>query len=207
MQSMVSLIPKDEKFYEMFNGIAENIHAGALLLSEMFQNLAKSAEYAGKIKDVEHKGDAMTHNLITKLNQTFITPFDREDIHSLTSKLDDVLDLIDAVASRFGIFKLTNVTPHASHLMDLVCQSTKELVKAVRALKVHNSVLEHCVEVNRLEHVTDEIFREALANLFENEKDPIALIKYKEVYEALEQATDRCEDVANILEAIVVKNA
>ena len=203
----MSLIPKDEKFYEMFNAIAENIHAGALLLSEMFQNLEKGAEYALKIKDVEHKGDTMTHNLFTKLNQTFITPFDREDIHSLTSKLDDVLDLIDAVASRFGIFKLTNVTPHASRLMEFVCQSTRELVKAVGALKVHNSVLEHCIEINRLEHVTDEVFRDALANLFENEKDPIALIKYKEVYEALEEATDRCEDVANILEAIVVKNA
>ena len=207
MLAMFNLIPKDEKFYEMFNTIAENIHAGALLLSEMFQNLENTAEYRGKIKDVEHRGDTMTHNLITKLNQTFITPFDREDIHSLTSKLDDVLDLIDGVASRFGIFKITHVTHHASRLMELVCQSTKELVKAVAALNVHNSVLEHCVEINRLEHVTDEVFRDALGNLFENEKDPIALIKYKEVYEALEEATDRCEDVANILEAIVVKNA
>lgn len=203
----MSLIPRNEKFYEMFNSIAENIHSGALLLAEMFQHLEKSREYTAKIKDVEHKGDAMTHNLITKLNQTFITPFDREDIHSLTSKLDDVIDLIDAVASRFGIFKITHITPEASRLIELVCRSTQELVRAIGALKVHNNVLAHCIEINRLEHETDEIFREALANLFENERDPISLIKYKEIYEALEQATDRCEDVANILEAIVVKNA
>jgi hypothetical protein len=204
---MAGWIPKEQKFFDLFNTIAENIHAGATLLSEMFQNLQNSAEYARRIKEIEHRGDAMTHNLITKLNQTFITPFDREDIHSLTSKLDDVLDLIDAVASRFGIFKITHITPQASRLMALVCDSTQELIKAVRALKVHNSVLDHCIEINRLEHATDEVFRSALATLFENEKDPIALIKYKEIYEALEQATDRCADVANILEAIVVKNA
>ena len=150
----------------------------------------------------------MIHNVLTKLNQTFITPLDREDIYRLASSLDDVLDFVYAAGVRLVMYKISSAPPAASQLAEIIVKQTGQLMNAVTRLeKKHGRVLEHCVEINRLENEADQIARVAIAALFEKEKDPIALIKLKELYEVLETATDKAEDAANVLEAVVLKSA
>lgn len=204
---MFNLIPKEEKFFDMFEEAAQNIHEGSRLLMEMMENYTDVEERAKKIQTVEHQGDTITHNIIRKLNQTFITPIDREDIYSLSGSLDDVLDYIEAVSDRMVVFKIKQPTPEAVKLSRIIFESAQELVKAVLQLKSMKQIYGHCVEVNRLENEADRITRDAIARLFEEVKDPIEVIKWKEIYENLEIATDRCEDVANILERIVLKHS
>ena len=160
-----------------------------------------------RIKDLEHRGDEMTHNLLRKLNQTFITPFDREDIHRLASSIDDVLDFVNAASDRMVLYKIQNPPAAAVELAALIVRQGEEIAKAVSLLESSKGVMEHCVEVNRLEDEADRICRAAIAHLFDVEKDPITLIKFKELYEALETATDKAEDAANVLEAVVLKSA
>ena len=161
-----------------------------------------------QLKDIEHRGDDMTHNILTKLNQTFITPFDREDIYRLASSLDDVLDFIYAAGVRLIMYKITSVPPAASLLAGIVVKQADQLTDALARLgKKHDNVLENCVEINRLENEADGVARAAIAVLFEKEKDPISLIKLKELYEVLETATDKAEDAANVLEGVVLKSA
>jgi predicted phosphate transport protein (TIGR00153 family) len=149
----------------------------------------------------------MTHNIIRMLNQTFITPFDREDIHRLSSSLDDVLDFVNAAAVRMTLYRIINPPPAAADLATLIVTQAEELSKAVAVLEENQKVLDHCVEVNRLENEADRVSRKAIAELFEHEKDPIQLIKLKELYEVLETATDKAEDAANVLEAVALKSA
>jgi uncharacterized protein len=204
---MVRIIPRETKFFEIFEQMATNVTEGARVLRGLLQNFDNVEAQVQKIKEIEHRGDDMTHAVITKLNQTFITPFDREDIHRLASSLDDVLDLVNAAGQRLVLYKISGATPAAVELAGLIVRQSEELTKAVSLLEKNKHVLEHCVEINRLEDEADSVCRAAIANLFENERDPIALIKMKELYEVLEMATDKAEDAANVLEAVVLKSA
>jgi uncharacterized protein len=206
---MFGLIPKEEKFFNLFKQMTINIIEGARLLKEMLDNFENPAESQRKIKDLEHKGDSITHEIIQKLNKTFITPLDREDIYSLASKLDDILDLIDASSQRVIMYNVESIPPEAKSLGFIILQSCQAVDKAVSMLgkRTNEKIFEACVEINALENEADRVSREAISRLFDEEKDPIQLIKWKEIYETLERATDKCEDAANILESVVVKNA
>jgi hypothetical protein len=201
------LIPKEEKFFDMFISMAQNAHESSKLLTMMMEQPDKIRDTAETIKALEHKGDRMTHDLIVKLNKTFIVPIDREDIYGLSSKLDDVTDLIESIARRLVLFKVTEVSEPALELARVLQRSTAAIVVAVSELQNGMKVMDPCIEINRLEDEADHIYHLALAKLFESEKDPIALIKWKELYEKLEASLDRCEDVANVIEGIIVKNA
>lgn len=206
---MVSLLPRETKFFDMFAEVADNLVAGAQALSTClhhysYEDLPSVVE---NIKRIEHHGDDMTHKILIKLNQTFITPFDREDIHLLTSSLDDVLDFINGASDRLLTYKITTPSPSAKVLAGIVLKQAEELRKAVSMLGKNGKLLEHCVEVNRLENEADQVSREAIGRLFEGDYDPITLIKLKELLEILETATDKAEDVANVLETVALKNA
>ena len=203
------LIPRDTKFFDMFAEIAGNVVEGAQVLSDLLHNYdyARMADAVQKIKEIEHRGDDMTHRVFIKLNQTFITPLDREDIHLLVSSLDDVLDFINGASDRLLTYKITQPSPSAKVLADIILKQAQELKQAVSQLGKNHNLLEHCVEVNRLENEADQVSREAIGRLFDGGYDPITLIKLKELLEVLEQATDKAEDVANVLESVVVKNA
>jgi uncharacterized protein len=206
---MVRFIPREAKFFDMFAEMSENMTEAAKVLTHVLNsaNGPEIQEGVKKIKEYEHIGDDMTHAVLKKLNQTFITPFDREDIHKLASSLDDVLDFINAAAVRMSLYKIDNPPAAAGKLAELIVRQSEELTKAVRLLEKQDHVMEHCVEINRLEDQADQICREAIGHLFEHEKDPITLIKFKELYEVLETATDKAEDAANVLEAVVLKSA
>jgi uncharacterized protein len=203
----VQLIPRDEKFYGLFNEQAENIHKAATLLVDMFENFQFVEKHVSEIRFLEHKGDQITHKLMKKLNRTFITPFDREDIHALGSALDDVLDLVDAAATRFITYKITTVTPGAKHLSKVILHGTEIIVSAVAQLNHPQNMLEYCDQLSNLEEEADRIKGECIARLFEESKDPIEVIKWKEIYEVLEASTDKCEDVSDVLESVVLKAA
>jgi len=203
------LIPRETKFFDMFTEIATNVVEGAQALNDLLQNYDYEQMPAAleKIKEIEHRGDDMTHRLLVKLNQTFITPFDREDIHLLASSLDDVLDFVYSASDRLLNYKITQPSPSARVLAGIILKQTEELKKAVALLNKNGQLLEHCVEVNRLENEADQVSREAIGRLFDGEHDPITLIKLKELLEILEEASDKAEDVANVLETVVLKNA
>ena len=208
MPGLLNLIlPREQTFFDTFVELAENIHAGAKALVEMLENYSRPSAQAEKIKDIEHKGDNMTHTLLTRLNQTFITPLDREDIHELASKIDDVLDLADAVATRLVIYRVERIRPGVADLAKILLRATDQVVAAVRVLEKQDHILDHCIEINRLENEGDRLCRDLIAQLFEGEKDPVQIIKWKEIIEALETAIDKCEDVANVLESVTLKSA
>jgi uncharacterized protein len=204
---MVRLVPRETKFFDMFSEMSGNLEDGAKVMLELFRDYRDVPAKVQKIKDIEHKGDDMTHAVLIKLNQTFITPFDREDIHRLASSIDDVLDLIDSAAGRLVTYKITNPPPAALRLAEIILKQAQEITQGVRLLEKNQHVLEHCVEINRLENDADTVTRAAISNLFDEEKDPIQLIKIKELLEVLELATDKAEDAANVLETVVLKSA
>ena len=204
------LIPREVEFFELFAEMANNLTEGAKAMVDMLGNAHDSTEVAAgaaRVKTYEHRGDDLTHSVIRKLNTTFITPFDREDLHRLASSIDDVLDFLNAAAERMLLFKIQNPPSATLLLARIIVQQCQVLGVAIQGLEKNQRVLEHCVEVNRLENEADQICRKALGDLFDCERDPIHLIKIKELYEALETATDKAEDVANVLEAVVLKNA
>lgn len=200
------ILPRETTFFDLFNEQAKNVHAAAQALVELLENYSDVDAQVRRIKDFEHKGDTMTHELMTRLNQTFITPLDREDIHALSSKVDDVLDLIDAAASRLVIYGVDRVRPNVASLARTLLRSTEQMVAAVGVLEKQNHVLRYCVEINRLEKEADGVCRTLIAQLFHEEEDPVQIIKWKEIIEVLEAATDKCEDVANVLEAVALKS-
>jgi uncharacterized protein len=204
---MVRFIPRETKFFEMFSDMSDNLTDGAQLLKAILEDMKDVESRVEQLKTIEHRGDEMTHGILTKLNQTFITPFDREDIHKLASSLDDVLDYVHACGERLVMYKITEITPSAPQLADVIVRQTEQLRQAVSHLEKKNNVLQYCVEINRLENEADRIARIAIGQLFEAETDPISLIKKKELYEYLETATDKAEDAANVLESVVVKSA
>lgn len=203
---MFSLIPRDNSFFAMFSAMSDNNIAGARALVDLFANYQEVEKQIEQIHRIEREGDELTHAILTKLNQTFITPFDREDIHELASKLDDVLDFINAAASRIVMYRISTPPPAAGELANIILMQSQELQKAVSLMQKNGNILVHCVEINRLENEADVVAQQAIAILFEHEKDPINLIKIKELLEFLERATDKAEDVANVLETVVLKN-
>ena len=203
----MQLIPRDVKFYDLFREQAENIHQAAQMLVNLFEDFKDVEKHVAEIKFLEHKGDQLTHALMMKLNKTFITPFDREDIHALGSALDDVLDLVDAAASRLVTYKVTAVTPGARQLSKVILHGTDIIVQAIGQLNKPQNILEYCDQLAMLEEEADRIKGECVARLFENSTNPVEIIKWKEIYEVLEATTDKCEDVADVLEAVVLKAA
>jgi predicted phosphate transport protein (TIGR00153 family) len=203
---MVRLIPKDNSFFAMFSAMSDNLIAGARTLVDLFANYHDVGSKIDEIHRIEREGDELTHAILTKLNQTFITPFDREDIHELASKLDDVLDFINASGARIEMYRITTPPPAAGELAAIILKQCQELQQAVSLMQKNGNILSRCVEINRLENEADQVSQQAIATLFEHEKDPINLIKIKELLECLERATDKAEDVANVLETVVLKN-
>jgi predicted phosphate transport protein (TIGR00153 family) len=203
---MVRLIPKDNSFFQMFSAMSDNVIAGARALADLFADYRDVKTKIEEVQRIEREGDELTHAILTKLNQTFITPFDREDIHQLASSLDDVLDFINAAGSRLVMYRITVPPPAAGELAKMILLQSVELHKAVSLLQKNGDILAHCVEINRLENEADQIAQQGIAELFDIEKDPINLIKIKELLEFLERATDKAEDAANVLETVVLKN-
>ena len=203
----MQLIPRDGKFYDLFNQQAENIYQAAQELVDLFRDFKDIEKRVAEIKVAEHRGDQLTRSVMTKLNQTFITPFDREDIHALSSALDDVMDLVDAAASRINIYKIKSVTPGALQLADVILRGAEILVKAISELKKPQNILKYCEQLNQIEEESDRIKGECIAKLFEDSTLPTEIIKWKEIYEVLEAATDKCEDVSDVLAAVALKSA
>jgi uncharacterized protein len=205
---MFRLLPKEDKYFDQFNRLASNIHGSAQLLQKLFSDFDNRAAYAEQIKQLEHTCDDITHGIITQLNKTFITPFDREDIHALASQLDDVIDRIEYVSRRVILYRLTVATPDAVKMTEVLVRLTASLEKAVNALeKDGDGVLKECVGIHALESEGDTYHHDAVDRLFATETDPIQILKLKELYEKLERALDKCEDAANVLESITLKNA
>ncbi len=207
---MFSLLPRSVDFFILFDEEARNTGKGVALLKGLLSDFTGVPDKVKQIKEVEHEGDKLTHQTMEKLNKTFVTQLDREDIHALVSRLDDILDFVDAAANRMLLYKITGPTPEAKKLTDILSQSVDEIIKAIpllRNLKKPQEILKRCIDINSLENEGDQVLREAVARLFEDGKDPVYIIKWKEIYENLEAAIDRCEDVANILEGIVLKYA
>jgi uncharacterized protein len=201
------LLPREEDFFVLFGKQADNIVSGARALLQMLEHYTGVPEQVQIVKAIEHTGDEITHTIFTKLNQTFITPFDREDIHELTSRLDDVIDLIDAAASRFVLYRVNSIRPGTTDLVKVLVSATVEVSNAVHALSSPEKALSHSIEINRCENESDRICRTLIAQLFDEEKDPVQIIKWKEIFEVIETAVDMCEDVANVIEGVILKNA
>ena len=204
---MTPLIPRDNTFFDMFAQMSDNLIAGARLMVDLFTDFKDVEAKIADLRRIERTGDEMTHNVLTKLNQTFITPFDREDIHQLASRLDDVLDFLNSAGARITMYRIKNPPAVALDLSRIILLQAQELHRALPLLRKNGSILTHCVEINRLENEADVVSRAAIAQLFDQEKDPINLIKIKELIEVLELATDKAEDVANVLESVVLKNS
>jgi uncharacterized protein len=207
---LFQLFPKDEKFFEMFERASKNLYEGGKAFRDLVENYTDTDRKIKGIKDIEHEGDIITHEIFDKLNRTFITPIDREDIHQITSEVDDVLDFILATADRFSLYKITKPTPHVIKLAEILISSIEIMGKAVNSLKdaKHSRrTLDYCVELNRLENEGDMVHKSAIAELFGNGCDAIEIIKWRDIYNHLEGAIDKCEDVADTIEGIVVKNA
>ena len=201
------LIPREQRFFDDFVALAEQMQKGAALLEEMLAPDRPIWDKADEIKEVEHKCDFITHEIIQRLHRTFITPLDREDIHTLARTLDDVMDAIDASAAIVRLYQIDKVRPDARELARLVATSCAQVVIALKALERRHGVAEAAIEINRLENEADRAHQNAVRRLFEDEQNPVAIIKWKEILDFLEAATDRCEDVANVLEGVVVKHA
>ena len=203
------LIPKEEKFFDMFQEQADHVVLAAKALVKILENydLETIDTKAAEIRTNEHEGDVLTHNIIRKLNQTFVTPFDREDIYSLTTRLDDVLDLIEGTVNRLKMYRIKQVTPELITIAKIVLLSSEEIAHAISKMNNIQRIADHCIEINRLENEADLVTRQIIAHLFNNTTNPIEIIKWKEIYEYVELATDKCEDIANILEGIMLKNS
>lgn len=205
-------VPKDRKFFPLFEKASGNlIHLGEAL-NELVNSSDpnRRAELTKKIEDLEHVGDDITHQIFLELGKNFITPFDREDIHALASAIDDIADFIHGSAARMSLYKVTDITAPFTKLAELILQGCIDLNKAVNELKNLKNIrliTDSCVRINSMENQADYVFDRAVADLFEYEQDTKLIIKYKEILSALETATDKCEDAANVLETILVKNA
>ena len=200
------LLPREEKFYTDFEALADELKRGARLLDEMLAPERPKWDKADEIKEVEHKCDFLTHEILQRLNRTFVTPLDREDIHALARSLDDVMDAIDASATLIRLYRLDTVRFGARELAHVITLCADGVRLALGALQQHAGFTSHAVEINRLENEADRIHQQAVSRLFDDERDPIVVMKWKETLDFLEDATDRCEDVANVLEGVMVKH-
>ena len=198
----------DREFFSTFRSLADKIHSASGILLEMMKTYERPQESAHRIKALEHECDQLVHDLVRKLNKTFITPFDREDIHDLATRLDDVLDYIEAAAERLVVYRIKEPTSACRAMAEVIVKTAAAMNHAIKCLRTMDpSFHEHAVEVNRLENTADNLLRDSLAALFQEQGDPIEVIKWKEIYETMEIVTDRCEDVANVIEGIILKMA
>jgi len=203
------LIPRDEKFYDMFEELANKIEEGGNMFTDILNNYEQSEAKIAKLKEIEHEADIITHRTYEKMHRTFLTPLDREDIYNLVNKMDSVLDMIEAAAVRMQLYKIKKPADEIKELariLNLAIGKIKKIVYALRDKKKSREILEDCVEINTLENEGDIVLRMTMARLFEREKDPFELIKWKEIFERIEESIDVCEDVSNIIEGIVLKH-
>lgn len=205
--SRFHLIPREEKFYEDFLAMAELVRQAAVLLEEMLACEPPDASRSAAINDLEHRCDFLTHEIIQRLHRTFVTPIDREDIHALASALDDVMDAIDGAADLFVAYRIGKVSDAARKLAHVTLLMADQILLGLRHMEQRRSVTPCVVEVNRLENEADRIHKEAIVTLFDQEKDPLAVIKWKEIYDCLEATTDRMEDVSDVVQGVIVKHA
>jgi predicted phosphate transport protein (TIGR00153 family) len=205
----MALFPKTVDFFEQFDRALDNLSRTANVLVDMLNNFDTFEKKAKAIYEFEQEGDMLTHDIMKDLNKTFLTPIDREDIHALASRIDDVLDLIWAAVDRMVVYKIDKPTPEVLSIAEDLQMTADVLIKALRELraKQYTRVQEHCIEVNRLENRIDRKYRDALGRLVNGDNDPVYIIKWKDIYQLFEDASDRAEDIANILESIVLKNA
>jgi predicted phosphate transport protein (TIGR00153 family) len=203
-------IPREQAFFGLFEQSAQNMVKSAEKLQQMVGTCQNVPENVAEITELEHQGDLITHQIIAQLHRTFVTPFDREDIARLAQSLDDVTDFIHAAADAIFIYKVECPTPRAIELADIIVQAAVEVEKAMPQLRHRaqlGKILPTCVEINRLENAADRVFRAAMGELFDDDIDMASVIKWREIYEHMEAATDRCEDVANVLEGVALKHA
>jgi len=202
----LSIFPRDEQFFDLYNKMADEIRQAAVLLEELLAVEPPDARKIELIKDAEHRCDALTHDTIQRLHRTFVTPFDREDLYALATSLDTVMDAIDHAAALVRLYRIDRARPGSRELAHTVTASADRLHAALAALAAKRPVQPHAVEINRLENEADRIYQQAIQALFDTERDPITVMKWKELYDMLEVITDCCEDVANVIEGVVVKH-
>jgi predicted phosphate transport protein (TIGR00153 family) len=205
-----NFLPKEFNFFDLFDRQVGYAVKAASYFKEVVSEGIVSESALQKMGDIEHQGDEIAHEIYDRLNKTFITPFDREDIHRLAKELDDIIDMLNTIVSRMRVYKITGVDKNLVEFADIIDQSVHAVacaVKGMRNLKYSKDVTKACVEINSLENVGDTMRDNVLAELFESEKDPVAVIKFKEIYQDAETVLDVCEDVAHIVESILVKQA
>jgi len=205
-----SFIPREDKFFGLFEESAHNMVKAAQGLKQMVDSWEYIDGKVAEISELEHQGDTITHQIMEQLNRTFVTPFDREDIALLAHTLDDVTDFIHAAADAMFIYKIDRPSRRAKELADIIVQAAAEVERAMPQLRHRaelRQILSRCVEINRLENMADRVFRAAMAELFDDSTDIAQIIKWREIYEHMEAATDRCEDVADVLEGVALKHA
>jgi predicted phosphate transport protein (TIGR00153 family) len=204
---LLNFLPKEEQYFDLFVQMTVYISDAARELKEMMADKDRDfGEYAARIKGLEHACDELTHSISTRLNKSFITPFDREDIYTMSTALDDILDLIDDAARALIIYDVQEITDHARDLADVIERMAAQLKEIVSILQKPKNITQRLVEIHRLENEADDIFHAAIAELFHDAHDPLTVLKWKEVYEKLEAAVDRCENVANIIESVIIKH-
>ena len=204
------LLPHDASFFAHFEQQGKKTVEGCRAFLDMVDNPSALESRAERVKQIEHECDEITHAVVEGLHKTFITPFDRNDIYRLITKMDDIMDYVEAGAERIALYEIREFTPEVVDLADTLWRASKDVEEALnglRDLKNPKRILEKCVDINRLENEADAILRRSVARLFKEEKDPIVVIKWKEIYENLEMASDRCEDVANIIEGVILEHA
>ena len=201
------LIPRDDQFFELFDQLATHLATTAQMLDSLFGDIEHASQHIRAIKDIEHKADLLTAALNQRIDKSFITPIDREDIHTLASRLDDVIDLLDGTARRFAMLHITEVRPPAKHLTNVLCRAAGEIQAAVAGMRKPRLVNEHVALIKHLEEEGDAIYHEAVGALFAGSPDPLDVIKWKEMYDTLERAIDSCMGVAQVLQSISLKNA
>jgi uncharacterized protein Yka (UPF0111/DUF47 family) len=201
------ILPRDERFYEMFTGLAKRLTASATLLHEMFMSPGELEAKVSKIKGLEHEADKLTHDIIDRIDRTFVTPFDREDIHALASELDDVIDLIDGTARRATIFRIQRTRPAAVVLAEVLERAARCVEEGVRDMKNAKHVYAVSERLKILEEEGDAVYHDAMGALFAEGGDALEVVKWKDLYDKIEDALDQCEDVGNVLQSIALKNA
>ena len=203
-------LPKETSFFDFFEQHAALTVEGTKEFLSLVTTGANIETKAKRVSDIEHETDVITHRCVEALHKTFITPIDRDNIHRLITRIDDVMDFVEAAAERIALYELTVMTADVRDLADVLVRAAQQVelaIKGLRNLKDPQSILKQCIDINRLENESDQILRRAVAKLFKEEKDPIMVIKWKEVYENLENAADRCEDVANIIEGVILEHS